>query len=45
MRITAFAHKLLALGHTKLVLLVNDHQAEIRQIKTGREQGVCANEK
>ena len=41
--ITALAHELFALGHAKLVLLINDDQAQLRQIKTGREQGVSAN--
>ena len=36
MRIIAFAHQRLALRHAELVLLVNDHQAELRQIETRR---------
>ena len=44
MRITAFAHELFALRHTELVLLVNDYQAEIRQLEAGGEQGVGSDE-
>jgi hypothetical protein len=33
MRIIAFAHQRFALRHAELVLLVNDDQAELRQIK------------
>src|SRR5208282_6499814 len=44
MRITAFAHELLTLGHAELVLLVDDDQAEIGQAEAGSEQGVRSDE-
>ena len=43
MRVIAFAHECLALGHAELVLFVNDHQAELRQLKAVGEQSVGAN--
>ena len=44
MRVAALAHELLALRHAELVLLVNDHQAEVGQLEAGSEQGVGADE-
>ena len=42
MRIMALAHQLLALRHTELVLLVNDHQAKIVRRKPCLDQRVRA---
>ena len=43
--VTAFAHELLALRHAELVLLVNDHQAEVvGASKPGFDERVGADE-
>ena len=44
MRIISFTHELFALRDTKLVLLINDHEAELGQSKSTREQRVSADE-
>ena len=43
-RVTALAQQLFALGHAKLVLLVDDDEAEFRHVKAGGEQRVGADE-
>src|SRR5207253_8891246 len=40
--VPALAHELLALRHTELVLLVDDHEAEFRHVESRRNEGVSA---
>ena len=42
MRIISFAHQRLALRYTELVLFIDDHQSQLRQIKAAGQQGVRA---
>ncbi len=44
MRVAAFAHQFFALDDAELMLLVNDDEAEVGQIKARREQRMGADE-
>jgi len=44
MRIIPLAHQRLALRYAELVLLVNDHQSELRQFEARREERMSADE-